>query len=113
MEQRKVNVTVDHTEPAFFADTLTVTHGQEKFILDFTQAVPRFDTIGEERHQTINIKHKTLVLDPKVAKSILNVLKENLERYEQRFGQIKTPKPKKAKKTSEKQAPSNVASYIG
>lgn len=97
-EKRRINVNVDHSEPAFFTDNVTVSHSQQKFVMDFTQTSPRFDRIGESNQQTIVVKHKTLVMDPALAKVFMNVLKENLDKYEKKFGKISVPK-KKARKS--------------
>lgn len=91
-EKRRINVNVDHSEAVFFTDNVTVWHSPQKFILDFMQASPRFDQIGEESQQTIAVKHKTLMMDPTMAKVFLGVLKENLEKYEKNIGKISVPK---------------------
>jgi len=68
--------------------------------VDFAQITPRFDVIFNQRQQSFTIKHKTIILDPIVAKSFLNALDENIKRYEKRFGKIKLPKMKKLRKPS-------------
>ena len=116
MTEQKMNVSADHTEPAFFADSLSVSHSQSKFVFDFTQTTPRFDQSGEERHQSLTIKHKTLLLDPVFAKDVFRVLKDNLENYEKQFGQIKVPKQpkiKSIKKTEEAATTAEYTNYIG
>lgn len=111
-EERKLNVSADHAEPAFFADTITVSHSENKFIFDFTQATPRFDNIGDERVQSMTIKHKTLIIDPVFAKDILRVLEENIGKYEKQFGDIKIQKRKETRPKA-KPAASDTVSYIG
>lgn len=93
-----MNVNVEHAEPVFFTDCVTVSHGPAKFVLDFTQSVPRFDTLGGAVHQTLVVKHRTLLMDPAVAKSLLAVMQDNIEKYERQFGKIELPRPKKATK---------------
>lgn len=93
-EKRRINVNLDHSEPVFFTDNVTVWHSPQKFVLDFMQASPRFDQIGEESQQTIAVKHKTLMMDPVMAKVFLSVLKENIEKYEKNVGKISVPKVK-------------------
>lgn len=96
-EKRRINVNVDHTEPAFFTDNVTVWHNPSKFVIDFIQTSPRFDQVGERNQQTIAVKHKTVMMDPALAKIFLNVLKENVAKYEKSAGKIAVPKKKKAR----------------
>ena len=91
-EKKRIAVNLDHSEPVFFTDNVTVWHSPQKFVLDFMQASPRFDQIGDESQQTIAVKHKTLMMDPVMAKVFLGVLKENLEKYEKNVGKIMLPK---------------------
>ncbi len=95
--KERMNVSVDHSEPGFFSDSVAVSHTPMKFVVDFAQITPRFDSVGGQRQQSLAIKHKTIILDPQVAKDFMNVLKENLGKYEKNFGSIKTPKPVKEK----------------
>jgi hypothetical protein len=95
--EKKVNINIDHSEPAFFSDSVTVSHNPQKFILDFTQTTPRFDVIIDERQQSFAIKHKTIMLDPVVAKNFVEVLKENVARFEKNFGKIRMPEARKEK----------------
>lgn len=95
--KEKMNVSVDHSEPGFFSDNVAVSHTPVKFVVDFSQITPRFDSEGGQRQQSLAIKHKTIILDPQVAKDFMNVLKENLGKYEKNFGAIKLPKVEKQK----------------
>ena len=99
MEKKKrVNVKIDHGEQAFFTDNVTVLHSPNKFIIDFSQTVPRIDNIDGKMRQTFTIKHNTVILDPPFAKSLLDVLKKNVKAFEKKFGDIKLPKKRSAKK---------------
>jgi len=117
MESKKrINVSVDHGGPAFFVDNITISHSQQKFVFDFVQTSPRFDQIGESNQQTLVVKHKAMVMDPALAKIFLKVLKENLERYEKKFGKITIPKKRSSvKKGASKAAKVTEATskYIG
>ncbi|MEM5792840.1 MAG: DUF3467 domain-containing protein [Candidatus Aenigmatarchaeota archaeon] len=99
--KRKINVNIDHTEPAFFSDYLVVSHSPNKFILDFVQVTPRFDKIGDDMQQSLVMKHKTIMVDPPVAKNIMETLKDNIEKYEKNFGKIKYEKIKTKGKEAE------------
>lgn len=93
-EKRTINVNVDYSEPAFFADTITITHNPQKFIMDFVQVTPRFDRLGDEMQQSLAVKHKTIIMDPAMAKNIIEILKDNVSTFEKNFGTIKVEKKK-------------------
>lgn len=96
-QKDRMNVSIDHSEPGFFSDSVAIAHTPAKFVVDFAQVTPRFDSVGGQRQQSLAIKHKTIMLDPQVAKDFLNVLKENISKYEKAFGAIKMPKQEKQK----------------
>ncbi len=93
-EKRRINVNVDYAEPGFFTDSITISHSPNKFIFDFVQVTPRFDRIGPEMQQSLAVKHNTIIMDPVMAKNILEILKDNLGKYEKNFGEIKVEKKK-------------------
>jgi len=101
MEKERKRVRVDHSGDAFFTDNVTVLHNPNKFVIDFSQTIPCFDNIGGKVQQTFVIKHKTVLLDPPFAKILLDTLQQNMKKYERKFGKIKLPKKKKAKKKIE------------
>lgn len=113
--KEKMNVSVDHSEAGFFSDTVVVFHSPLKFVVDFAQATPRFDSVAGQRQQSFAIKHKTIILDPQVAKDFLNILKENIRKYEKNFGIIKLPKTAKhQKEKAEKSVEADASNrYIG
>ncbi len=113
-QKERMNVSVDHSEPGFFSDSVAVSHTPVKFVVDFSQITPRFDSVAGQKQQSLAIKHKTIILDPQVAKDFLSVLKENLGKYEKNFGAIKMPKPMKEKAKIEKTIETDASSrYIG
>ena len=93
-EKRRINVNLDHSEPGFYADTVTISHNPSKFILDFVQVTPRFDRVGPEMQQSLAVKHKTIIVEPLMAKNVLGILKNNMEKYEKNFGEVKIKKRK-------------------
>jgi hypothetical protein len=113
MDEKKkgVGVSLDHSEPAFFTDNVTVSHSASKFVIDFSQTTPRFDSFEDKHQQTFVIKHKTIMLDPQFAKIFLDILNQNVGRYEKTFGKIKIQKEKKAKEKIEKAE--STTRYIG
>lgn len=111
-KKRGVNVSLDHSEPAFFTDNATVSHSSNKFVIDFSQTTPRFDTFESKQQQTFVIKHKTIVLDPQFAKIFSDILQQNIKRYEKNFGNIKITKEKKTKEKTE-HTETESSKYIG
>ena len=94
---KRVDVSIDHGQHAFFTDNATILHNPTKFIIDFTQTIPTFDNIGGRAQQSFTIKHNTLILEPQFAKIFLEILQQNLKKYESKFGKIKMPKQQKSK----------------
>ncbi len=117
MEGKKFNIDIDHSGEAFFAMDFAVSFNQLKFTLDFTQTIQRIDPLPDRMKQSFSIKHKTILMDPMVAKNLAKVLLDMVERYEAKFGKLKAPKTKKKKsKKSKTKSDTDVASgnvYIG
>jgi hypothetical protein len=113
MDEKKkgVNVSLDHSEQAFFTDNVTVSHSASKFVIDFSQTTPRFDNFEGNSQQTFVIKHKTMVMDPQFAKILLDIMDQNVKRYEKTYGAIKIQKAKKEKEKLEKVE--STTRYIG
>jgi len=109
-KKRGINVSLDHGEPAFFTDNVTVSHSSNKFVIDFSQTTPRFDNFEDKQQQTFVIKHKTIVLDPQFAKIFSDILQQNVKRYEKNFGSIKVPKTKEKEKIDKVESSTR---YIG
>ena len=83
-----MKIKFEHGE-VFFTDAVTIIHGPNKFIFDFKQGSPRVDYVGGEEHQTVVVKHNTIMMDVAFAKKFLETLKENIKNYEKRFGKVK------------------------
>lgn len=91
-KEKRVSVSVDHSNPAFFSDNVTISHNQNKFIVDFSQTIPSFDNIGGNMQQSFVIKHNSVMVDPQFAKVFSDILQKNIKKYEKKFGKIKVPK---------------------
>lgn len=102
----EVRVDVDNGQE-FFSDEVSVSHSPVRFIIDFKRTTPRIE--GNE--QRLLLRHNIVLIDPFFAKELLRVLKDNVSRYEKRFGEIKRPETlkkaesmaKKSKKTPSRQ----------
>ncbi len=108
--KKKVNLNIDHDKEVFYANNLAIFNNPTEFILDFTQITPRVDVVQEKQVLTYVAKHNAIILNPKQAKIFFDLLKENLEKYEKKFGEIKLEKGKKIKKES---LTKNFSDYIG
>ena len=64
-------------------------HRPNKFFFDFSSTTPRIEKGGLFRLMS---KHNVAVVDPYLAKELVKVLKENIEKYEDKFGEISKPK---------------------
>lgn len=85
----------------FFAEEISVTHSPMRFVLDFKRMTPRLESNNEPR---MVLKHDVILLDPFFAKELLRVLKDNVDKYEKKFGKIEPPKVlEKAEKMSKKE----------
>jgi len=65
-----------------YANQLLVVHNREEFILDFILATPPAGVVNSR-----------VLVSPPHAKRIVAVLQENIARFEELFGQIKTAAP--------------------
>ncbi len=65
-----------------YSNQLLVVHNQEEFILDFILATP-----------PVGVVNSRVLVSPSHAKRIVAVLQENITRYEDLFGQIRTAEP--------------------
>ncbi len=113
MENKKFNIDIDHSTDGFFSMDFSVSFNQLKFTIDFTQTIQRIDPLPNEMKQTFSIKHRTILMDPVIAKNLSKVLTDMVEKYEKKFGKIKTVKVKKkrVKKTNNENKTKNI--YIG
>ncbi len=62
-----------------YANNMVVAHTQEEFVLDFIMATP-----------PVGIVNARVVVSPSHAKRIAEALIENIQKYESRFGEVKS-----------------------
>jgi hypothetical protein len=116
MEQKQVQAIQNIDNAPMLSNQQTVAHQPDKFILDFKGVYPQYTPDNKE---SIVISHKLVMLDPYSTKKFLNVLKDNIARYEKKFGEIKKPShvkkaEKEFKKMQKKAATGTEApSYMG
>lgn len=109
-EKKKVNVNIDQGKESFYANNLAIFNNANEFVLDFAQMTPRMDILEGKQILSYVVKHNSIVLEPKQAKIILNLLKENVEKFEKRFGKIEIGR---IEKESKKQSSKKFMDYIG
>lgn len=122
MENQPTNEIQNFDRLPLTSNNQTVSHGPDKFIIDFKGVYPQF-TSGSK--PILVIDHKTVLLDPWIAKDFANMLLDNIKKYEASFGAIKRPEPVKkiekklqsqARQSKKKQAEKNSAdmpTYLG
>ena len=73
----------------FLADEVSVSHSPIRFVIDFKSISPRMDIANQPPRMVI--KHNVVLVDPYFARELLSVIKDNIEKYEAKFGPIKKP----------------------
>jgi hypothetical protein len=96
-EKREVNVGINHGNEAFFANGVSIVSNKDKFEFDFRQASQRLDDVGDKQRTTIFIKHNAIMVDPALAKGMLQILEKSIKDYEKNFGKLNLPKKEKLK----------------
>jgi hypothetical protein len=115
-DNRKVKFEIDNGQ-AFLADEIGIIHNPLRIILDFRSVTPRIDVRNNE-FQPLVLKHNVILMDPYMAKSFSDMLKQNLANYEKQFGKITKPDAlkrleKKAKKEVKGQKEEKAPNYLG
>jgi len=97
---------------AFFSDALTVVFGKGRFVLDFKKTAPRIDQVGDDQNQTLVTEHEPLIIQPEAAKMMLRILENNVEKYEEKFGEIELPE-RDGSDEIEEETSADTRNYIG
>jgi len=100
-------------DEAFFSDSFSVLFNPHKFVFDFKQSTPKVKSTEEGREVESVVWHKPVVMDPVLAKKILTVLKKNLEKYEEKFGEIEIGERKKGSEQDVEAEDAEEPTYIG
>ena len=90
IEQKQIQVQgiQNFDNSPFMSNQQTIAHEPDKFILDFKNIYPQFTL---DNQPTVVINHKVILLDPYGVKEFFRALKENIDKYEKKFGEIKKP----------------------
>ena len=76
-----INVQLGEKEAeGIYSNLVLISHSPAEFVLDFTRMVP-----GVPKTKV----YARIIMTPPHAKSLLNALKDNIEKFEKEFGEIK------------------------
>jgi hypothetical protein len=80
--QMKINIEVPPELDATYANLALITHSASEIVIDFARVLPN----------TPKAKvYARIITTPLHAKLLLRALKDNLEKYEAQFGEVKLP----------------------
>ena len=78
---QRLNITIDETVgEGTYANLVLIAHTAAEFVLDFARVTP-----GVPKTKV----HSRIIMAPQHLKGFLRALNENIEKYEDRFGEIK------------------------
>ncbi len=64
-----------------YSNLAIITHSPAEFIIDFTRVTP-----GVPRARV----HSRIIMTPQHFKMLMNAMKENMERFEEQYGEVRT-----------------------
>ncbi len=80
--QQQLQVELGEKEAeGIYSNLAIITHSPAEFIIDFTRVTP-----GVPRARVLS----RIIMTPQHFKLLLNAMRENIERFEQQYGEIKT-----------------------
>jgi len=78
----QINIELGEKEAeGIYSNLAIITHSPAEFIIDFTRVVP-----GVPKAKV----HARIITTPQHAKMLMKALKENIDKYEARFGEVKS-----------------------
>jgi hypothetical protein len=81
LPQQQINIEIGEKEAeGIYSNLAIISHSPAEFIIDFTRVLP-----GIPKSKI----HARIVMTPQHAKMLSNAIKENIEKYESQFGEIK------------------------
>ncbi|MCB2206155.1 DUF3467 domain-containing protein [bacterium] len=80
---QQVNIELGEKEAeGIYSNLAIITHSNAEFVIDFTRILP-----GVPKAKV----HARVVMTPVHAKLLLNALRDNIEKFERKFGEISIP----------------------
>lgn len=81
VQQQQINIELGEKEAeGIYSNLAIITHSPAEFVIDFTRVLP-----GIPKAKV----HARIVMTPQHTKMLLGALKDNLEKFEKKFGEIK------------------------
>ncbi|HVN49435.1 MAG TPA: DUF3467 domain-containing protein [Bacteroidota bacterium] len=78
--QQQINIELGEKEAeGIYSNLAIITHSPAEFIIDFTRVLP-----GIPKARV----HARVIMTPQHAKMLLNALRDNVDKYEKKFGEI-------------------------
>ncbi len=82
---QQINIELGEKEAeGIYSNLAIITHSPAEFIIDFTRIVP-----GVPKAKV----HARIITTPQHAKMLMKALKDNIDKFESRFGEIRTDAP--------------------
>lgn len=76
------------TGESFQPDQFPIIFREGQIVFDFKKSSPRLDKIGDTKTQTVVSEHNAITMTPEKAKSFKKLLEKNIEKYEEKYGEI-------------------------
>ncbi len=84
-QNQQINIELNEKEAdGIYSNLAIITHSSAEFVIDFTRIVP-----GVPKAKV----HARIITTPQHAKMFMKALKDNIEKFEARFGEIHTEPP--------------------
>ena len=84
-EKQQINIELGEKEAeGIYANLDIIAHSPAEFVIDFTRILP-----GVPKGKV----HARIIMTPQHVKMFMNALNENVEKFENQFGEIKLEKP--------------------
>jgi len=81
-QQKKINIELRPEEAeGVYSNFAVITHSAAEFVLDFVRVLP-----GAQKSRV----HARIVMAPQNAKALYKALEENIRKYEETFGEIRS-----------------------
>jgi len=78
--QQQINIELGEKEAeGIYSNLAIITHSPAEFVIDFTRVLP-----GVPKARV----HARIIMTPQHTKMLMNALRDNVEKYEKKFGEI-------------------------